>query len=190
MTGDYFKTFTRYSGLVGIVGVWLLFVIGMVRTHLLLLDTRPLSYLGVSSFAPYFKLGLIGGIFLMAAFYSYLQRTFAPAQAFRAIFFVGLVMQGVAATTPYKSHNMFQWLHWTAAIILATALVCSPWLFASSKNISASARRISRGVTITYLVALVIEAVLLLTLKYYVISELINLLIFHMWILYLTFIPD
>jgi hypothetical protein len=189
MTSNYFKTFIRYSALIGIVGTWLLFIIGMAQTNLKLLDSRPLSYLGISSFAPYFKIGLIAGVCLMAVFYNYLQQTFMPSRAFKLTYFIGLLMQTIVALTPYRSNNTFQWLHWTAAIILALALVCAPWLFSASQNISSSAKRISRGVTKAYLIILLIETMFLLTLKYYVISELINLLIFDSWILYLTFLP-
>ena len=110
----------------------------------------------------YFKVGLIAGVCLMAAFYSYLQKTIVPTRIFKITYFAGLLMQTIVALTSYQSNDAFQWLHWTAAIILALVLVCAPWLFSASQNISSSAQRI---------------------------SEIINLLIFDLWILYLTFRP-
>lgn len=189
MTSSYLKTFARYTALIGIVGTWLLFIIGMTQTNLKLSDSRPLSYLGISGFAPYFKVGLIAGVCLMAVFYTYLQETFMPSLTFKRTYFIGLLMQMIVALTPYRSDNIFQWLHWAAAIVLALALICAPWLFSASQNISSSAKRISIGVTKAYLIILVIETMFLLTFKYYAISELINLLIFDSWIVYLTFLP-
>lgn len=189
MIGRHFRTLARYSAFIGIIGTWLVFIVGMAHTDLKLLDSRPLSYLGISSFAPYFKIGLVTGVCLMAAFYIYLQKTFVPSRLFKVAYFLGLSTQIIVALTPYQANGAFQWVHWTAAIILAVVLVCAPWLFSASQNISVSVKRISKGVTKLYLMALVIETVLLLTLKYYVISELINLIIFDLWIIYITFLP-
>lgn len=123
----------------------------------------------------------------MAVFYDYLKRVFAPTQAFRNIYFIGLAMQAIVTFTPYQLNGRAQWLHWTAALILAGALVFAPWIFAGSKTASDSTKRISKSVTLLYFAILIVETVLLVAFKYYVISELFNLLIFHAWIIYLTF---
>ena len=159
----------------------------MSRTHLRVLDTRPISYLGTSDYAAYFRTGLLVGLIAMGAFYAYLKRTFRPTRSFRNLYFTGLAMQLIVAFAPYRVNGNPQWLHWTAAIILAFALVFAPWVFAGSHNISRTTRRVSRAVTLAYLAVLIIETVLLAIFGYYALSELFNLVIFHAWIIYLTF---
>lgn len=179
---------TRYSAIAAIVFVWIIFVIGMFQVHLRLLDSRPLSYLGVSDYAPYFKLGLLVGLVSMGLFYLYLKRTFRPTKLFRNLYFTGLAMQLIVSFTSYQIDNKPQLWHWAAALILAAALVFSPWVFSKSRNISETTRHIGRDVTLAYLVVLVVETILLIKFKYYAVSELFNLVVFHAWIIYLTFV--
>lgn len=183
------KSTYRYSAFVAIIGVWIVFIIGMGQVGLSLNDSRPLSYLGVSEFASYFKSALLLGLALMALFYFYLQERFEPNKVFRNLYFAGLAMQAIVAFTPYSLEGKYQWPHWTAAIILALVLISLPWFFAQSEKISKAASKTSRYVTVTYLIVLVIEAGLLIGPKYYAISELFNVFIFHAWILYITFLP-
>lgn len=180
-------TIERYSALAAIIFVWVIVAAGMSHTHLGVLDTRPISYLGTSDYAPYFRTGLLVGLVAMGTFYIYLARTFKPTPSFRNLYFTGLAMQLIVAFAPYQVNGNPQWLHWTAAIILAFALVFAPWVFAGSRNISRTTGHISRAVTLGYLAALVIETFLLATFGYYAPSELFNLVIFHAWIIYLTF---
>lgn len=185
-----YKSIYRYSAFVAIIGVWVAFFIGMRQVGLTLTDSRPLSYLGISSFAGAFRATLLIGLVCMGIFYVYLNERFKPTNIFRNLYFIGLVTQAIVACTPYARNGHFQWPHWTAAIALTAILVSSPWLFAASRRITESAARVSKGVTIFYVAVLIIETILLIGPHYYAASELFNVMIFHAWIIYLTFLPQ
>lgn len=184
----YLQFLVRYSALLGILIVWPVFIVGMIHTGLKLSDSRPFSYLGISDFAPYFKAALMCGIILAAVFYSYLSKTFMVTKGFKFLFALGILMQAIVALSPYQVNGKEQALHWTAAIILAFVLILLPLLFSQSQNLSVKTRTLSKGVTFGYLIVLPIEALMMFTLHYYVVSELINLIIFHGWLIYLTFV--
>jgi hypothetical protein len=158
----------------------------MHSSGLNLLDSRPVSYLGISNQAHLFTITLVAGAVLVITFYNYLK-LFRPIKLFSWAFAVALICQLITAALPYTKNGHFQVPHLSAAFVLAAALVFMPWLFSYSANVTQRARTVSRLITVGYFIVLIPEAILLSLKGYYALGEIVNLVIFDGWLLYLTF---
>lgn len=113
----------RYSGVMGVTVLWLTVSSAMHRAGLGLVDSRPISYLGVNSKSSVlFSSGLLVSATLFIIFAFYLHNKFNAGRKFLVYFLIGQAGQIVAAVTPYGKDSPLKVMHTVAAFILAFSL--------------------------------------------------------------------
>ena len=121
---DYkYTKFKQISGLLGVLSLWTFISFGMLKAHLNLIDTRPISYLGI--YRPtrlIFTLGLLVSAVLFIVFAIYLAHTYKLRNKFLIYFFIGQTGQIITAIIPDTPHTTFRLIHTIAAFTLAFSL--------------------------------------------------------------------
>lgn len=135
MTFHQSNKWLRYSGVVGIVVIWTGTLVSMYRAGLGLIDTRPVSYLGVApESSVLFSLTLLMSAALFIAFGFYARRKFQVKNRFFTYLLIGQLGQIVAAITPYGDNSRYRLIHTVAAFTLAFSLPFLMWEFARSQT--------------------------------------------------------
>jgi hypothetical membrane protein len=113
----------RYSGVVGVLVIWTGVTMAMRRVGLGLVDSRPISYLGVDPVtATLFSVSLIISALLFINFAYYVRRAFRIHNRYLTYFLIGQAGQLVAAVTPYGDQSPYRLTHTIAAFTLAFSL--------------------------------------------------------------------
>lgn len=113
----------QFSGLAGVVLLWLVIPILMVKAHVRIIDTRPISYLGIDPHTMrLFNLSLIISAVLFVSYSRYVAKHFHVNGKFLMIFFIGQLGQMITAVTPYGHQQPARLIHTLAAYTLAFSL--------------------------------------------------------------------
>ena len=176
----------KYCGVFGVLTLWSVTLFGMLSSGLGLLDTRPISYLGVApDSATFFNGGLFTSAVLFLLFGLYLYRKFQPSRIFIALFVVGQIAQIIAAIFVYE--GTFKLVHTVAAFTLAGAIPFHMKYFALSLqqgDIRQKALWLFKAENWFFIVG--IGAFVFAT-GISPLAEILPALPFHAWIFYLTF---
>ena len=175
----------RYFGIVGIILLWVGTIIGMLRSGLSLVDTRPISYIGVATDSALFFNSLL---FLSAVcfvlFGVYLYKSIGLNKSFLLVFLIGQIGQMIAAILPYG--GQYKIVHTVAAFTLATAIPIFMYIFSKSKslgNFKTSARRLFIAELIFFTVGI---STFIFIDGISPIAEILPALPFHLWIILIT----
>lgn len=134
MATKYINYFKRYSGGLGVVVLWASVTISMSRSGLGVIDTRPISYLGVDPMtAGIFSSGLIISALLFITFGFYVRYHFKVNNKFLFYLIIGQIGQIIAAIAPYGMVSRYKRIHTIAAFILAFSLPMLIAAFAKSQ---------------------------------------------------------
>jgi len=188
MNIKYYK-FLRFSGVAGIFVLWTFTVTGMVRANLGLVDTRPLSYLGVDpSSASLFSSGLIISALLFIAFGVHVRKYFNVRSRFLTFLLIGQAGQLIAAIAPYGEQSQFKLLHTVAAFVLAFSLPVLIRSFAYSQTHTSQFKLylwLYRFELLTFVIGI---GLFIFTSGIAPIGEALPAIGFHVWIIALTFL--
>lgn len=174
----------RYSGIVGVIVLWTGIVIAMTRAHLGLIDSRPISYLGVNaSTAALFSGSLLLSSFLFICFAYYVKHSFHIRNRFMVYFLVGQVGQIIAAVVPYGSHSRYRAVHTVAAFTLAFSLPLLIRQFALSQSKSKHAQTYIKLLRFEQLSFIVGIGLFIFTKGIAPLGEALPTIGFHVWII-------
>ncbi len=184
-----FKRLQLYSGILGIFVIWTGIIIGMSRVHLGLLDSRPISYLGVNTASrSVFSLCLILSALLFFAFGYYINSKFKIKNKFLLYFTIGQIAQIIAAVVPDTNNSPYKIVHTVAAFILAISLPFLIREFArsqSGKRRSKIYNRLSHLEQLTFVIGI---GLFIFTSGVAPLGEALPAVGFHIWIIVLTFL--
>jgi hypothetical membrane protein len=119
MTKEHNLKPSLYTGLLGVLILWVSISIAMYRAGLDLISNRPISYLGV--YAPtklLFSFALISSALLFMVFAIYIYRLYKVRNKYLAYFLIGLLGQCMTALIPDSSGSP-RTVHVIAAFTLA-----------------------------------------------------------------------
>ncbi len=177
----------RFSGVAGVAILWSATVLAMRRGHVGLVDSRPLSYLGVNpSTAQLFSVGLLASSALFICFAFYVMHAYRTNNRFLVYFLIGQVGQIIAAVTPYGQKSGYRLIHTLAAYTLAFSLPFLIREFARSQK-SGHYHRLYRQLTILEIIAFVIGIGIFTTTHGIApLGEALPAIGFHVWIIAVT----
>lgn len=125
----------RFSGIAGIAVLWTGVVIAMSRLGLGLIDTRPISHLGIDpASSALFSTSLLVSCFLFISFGFYANRKFKVNNNFISYLLIGQAGQAITAIAPYGMHSQYKLIHTIAAFTLAFSLPLLIRSFARSQS--------------------------------------------------------
>lgn len=109
-------------------------MIAMSQVGLGLIDSRPISHLGVDpESALIFSASLLASSFLFVNFGFYVRRTFNVTNKFLLYLLIGQAGQIIVATAPYGMNSQYRRIHTVAAFALAFSLPLLIRAFARSQ---------------------------------------------------------
>lgn len=178
-----------YSGVAGIVILWTGTLLAMQRAGLSLVDTRPVSYLGVApESSVLFSLTLLISAALFLVFGHYAKRTFQASKSFWTFLVIGQLGQMIAAITPYGDNSRYRLIHTIAAFTLAFSLPVLIRSFANSQKRS-SHYRVYKLLFWTELALFVVGmSIFIFTKGIAPLGEAMPAVGFHIWIASLTYL--
>jgi hypothetical protein len=113
----------KYSGLAGVVIIWLGVGLAMFIGKLSLFSALPVSSLGVNpKTSVLFSLSLLISSGLFISFAYYIRSTYMIRNKFLTLFLVGQFGQIIVAIAPYGADSRYKLIHTIAAFILAFSL--------------------------------------------------------------------
>lgn len=184
------NTMQRYSGLLGIVILWTSILIAMSRTGLMLVDDRPISYLGIDPLSSgLFSFGLLASALLFLSFGLYVKRVFAVKNnKFLIYIIIGQVSQSIVAIAPYGMKAQYKLLHTIAAFTLAFTLPLLISAFTYSQ-IGTKYFRIYKGLLLFELLMFVVGmGLFIFTRGIAPLGEALPAIGYHLWIVTVTII--
>ncbi len=173
------------SGVLGVLLLWVGVSIGAYRSGLSLTDSRPLSYIGVSTeSALLFNAALLVSAVLFSVYGIFLYKWFKLSRFFLTIFLIGQFSQVVAAIIPYG--GTYKIIHTYAAFTLAGCIPLYILLFVLSKNLK-SFKRTAKTLFIAEVVCFIIGiGTFVFIKKVSPLAEILPALPFHAWIVLST----
>lgn len=179
----------RYSGLIGVVILWLGISLAMFRTGLGFIDNRPISYLGVDpASSMLFSVSLLASAFLFFGFGFYVRQAFGVKNRFLPYLIIGQMGQIIAAIAPYGMQSQYKRIHTVAAFTLAFSLPFLIRAFARSQNKSRY-RNIYSGLLRLEEIAFIVGIGLFVFTKGIApLGEALPAIGFHVWIIVVTFV--
>jgi hypothetical membrane protein len=170
----------------GVIVLWSVVTVGMLRSGLNLFDSRPLSFIGVATeSALLFNAGLTVAALLFLYFGFQLSKRYKLKQTFLVFLTVGQLAQIVAAIFPYGGD--YKTIHTYAAFTLAVMIPFYMRAFAKSdldKKIKRPAQLFYRA---ELLFAVIGIGAFIFIEGISPASEILPALPFHGWILYLFY---
>jgi len=189
VTKKYLTYLQQYSGVCGVLILWISITVAMHRAHLGLIDARPISYLGVNSVSQtLFSVSLLISAFLFVTFGYYIKRQFQVTNNFMAYFLIGQAGQVIAALSPYGMHSRYKMIHTVAAFTLAFSLPFLIQQFALSQSTSQHHRLFVFLLRIEQCAFLIGISLFIFTEGIAPLGEALPALGFHIWIIVLTYI--
>jgi hypothetical membrane protein len=123
------KRLAPFSGILGVAIIWLGVGTAMSRAGLRFIDSRPISYLGVTPNTSHlFSITLISSALLFILFGFYLRSKIQTSNKFLVLLIIGQI---IAAITPYGKAEPARSIHTYAAFTLAFSL---PLLISAFQN--------------------------------------------------------
>ncbi len=174
----------RYGGVAVVVVLWIFVGAAMMRAHLGLFDSRPLSYLGTNPDSNrLFSCGLIVAALLMIGFSFYLRKRFQLNNWFSGTVLVGQLAQIIAAIIPYGGNA--KRYHTIAAFVLAFSIPAMMWLYAKQK-------KTNQRLAYKFVIAELIDFVLgigwfIFTNNAAPFSQILVAVVYHAWLIGLSF---
>lgn len=182
-----FRLIYKYSGVAGVLLLWTTTLLAMSRIGLGLVDTRPLSHLGVDPWSSMlFSTGLIVSSALFIIFALYAKKTYRANNRFIIYFLIGQAGQLIVAIAPYGMNSSYRLVHTIAAFTLAFSLPFLIREFARSQtNIKHS--NLFRNLFLSELVMFVLGiGIFTMTEGIAPIGEILPAVGFHIWIIAAT----
>ncbi len=188
MKSQKLNTLQRYSGVAGVMVLWTGVSLAMLVTGLGLIDSRPISYLGIDPLSKMlFASSLLISAFLFINFGFYVKRTFKVINRFMTYFLIGQFCQVVVALVPYRM-GYSRSIHTVAAFALAITLPLLIRAFARSQASSPHRRlyvRLLRFEQITFVIGM---GLFIFTKGIAPLGEALPAAGFHVWIIAVTII--
>ncbi len=173
----------------GIVILWTTIILGMSRTGLKLVDSRPISYLGVDPMsATLFSVGLIVSAVLFTIFGLYVRKNFAVKNRFLMYLLIGQAGQIITAISPYGMQSEYKLIHTIAAFTLALSLPPLIRSFAHSQTHDSHSKiydGLYRFELVTFFIGM---GLFIFTKGIAPIGEALPAIGFHVWIIVITII--
>jgi len=183
----------RYAGVLAVlVQIFTILTVGLC-TGFDWFGPHPISDLGVSPVFRNYSAGFLLGAVFMIFFSYYLQKTFSTSRAFLVVFSIGIACEfftGLAPDQPMMSHPFsFLWpLHLPAGAVLLITIPITMWLFAHTQKLDASTKKVSLVISAIYTLLLIPELLLIHYQLLYAVSEAVSLVIFDLWVIYLSLV--
>lgn len=175
--------YLRYGGMATVFVLWVSIGTAMLRAHLGLLDSRPLSYLGTDPRSNWlFSGGLIIAAITMLGFSYYLRKAYKLNNWFSGAVLVGQLGQIIAALVPYGGSGK-RW-HTIAAFVLAFSIPIMMWLFTKQTE---NRRQLANKFVMAELVAFVLGlGWFIFTKNAAPFSQILVALVYHGWLMSLS----
>ena len=182
------KVLIRFTGLAGVILLWTTTLLAMLRTGLGLIDSRPLSHLGVDPLSSMlFSTGLVVSSVLFVLFALFARRTYRANKRFLIYFFIGQAGQIIVAVAPYGMDSSYRLIHTVAAFTLAFSLPFLIREFAHSQKV-VRYQKLFRYLFLLELVMFVVGmGIFTMTRGIAPIGEILPAVGFHIWIIVATF---
>jgi len=122
----------RWAGAAAVAVLWTTVGAGMALTGLGFFDEKPISYLGTDARSVVvFRVGLLLGAALLAAFSFYVRNIFSAPVSFLAASLIGLAGQVVAALVSISGPGLAHEIHTAGGLVLGVSLPVLMWRFAA-----------------------------------------------------------
>jgi hypothetical protein len=176
----------RYTGVAAVATVWTTLLVATAISGFDLLGEDPLSHLGSESrSAALFTMGLAVSALLLTAFHQDVRGRYPVSPSFSVAMLVGLAGQMVAAFVPIGGDPTLHRIHTTSALILGVSLPLLMWRFAAAQP-QGSWRRVAYRLFWAESAACALGLYLSARMVAPV-AEILPGLVFHVWILAVTF---
>lgn len=185
-----YQVIWRFSGVASVIVLWTATIISMKRAGLGLIDTRPLSYLGVNpSTARIFSIGLLLSAAAYICFALYVYKYFHPGRKFLMYFLGGQAGQITAALVPYGDNSRYRLIHTIAAFALAFSLPLLIRAFARSQTGAVHHHLFKRLFYFELMLFVVGMGIFTQTHGIAPLGEALPAIGFHVWIGFITVLP-
>lgn len=176
----------RYTGVAAVVTVWTTLLAAAALSGFDLLGPDPLSYMGTRpASAALFSVGLVVPAVLLFAFHHHIRGRYVVGAGFSLVMLAGLAGQVVAAFVPIGGDPGMHRVHTTSALVLGVSLPLLMWRFAAGQP-AGSWRRLAYG--LFWVEAGACVAGLYLSSRHIApVAEILPGVVFHTWILAVTF---
>lgn len=177
----------RFSGVFGVLLIWTTTLIAMRRIGLGLVDTRPLSHLGVDPWSSMlFSAGLLVSSALFVSFALYIKHAYHPNKRFIFYFLIGQAGQVIVAIAPYGMNSSYRLVHTVAAFTLAFSLPFLIREFARSQTYTELSKLFRYFFLLELVMFVVGMGIFTMTEGIAPIGEILPAVGFHLWIIAAT----
>lgn len=186
-----FNSLMRFSGVAGVILLWTTTLLAMNRIDLGLVDTRPLSHLGIEPWSSVlFSTGLLVSSALFIIFAFYIKKAYGANQRFLFYFLIGQAGQIIVAIAPYGMNSSYRLVHTVAAFTLAFSLPFLIREFARSQTFT-KYNKLFRSLFLIELVMFVVGiGIFTMTEGIAPIGEILPAVGFHIWIIVTTIVTS
>ena len=179
----------RWMGILALVIQVTILSYAVTKTKFNLFGNHTLSDLGRTSISSIYAAAFtLGGICLLL-FVQYLYILYRPKVWFIGVFVTGIVCLIIVGSVPDQIKGHISDLHTAAALILIASMALIPKLFSLNDNVPLRIRRGSRAFFYLNLLILVPIIGLALAHRLLAFSELLCLIIFDTWLIFISVAP-